>query len=167
VRLHDLLTRLSAARDDLKKTCNRHVPLLVKLSADLTLEELSDTAQVAVASGIEGIIASNTTTERPDLRSGAAGEAGGLSGAPLRTRALRAVAHIRQAVGSKLVIIGVGGVMCADDAQALRTAGADLVQVYTGLVYRGPALIREILASDRADAGIAANDQHIGRAARE
>jgi len=145
--LRSLLDALIATRTLLERDRGRHVPVLVKLTTDLSDAELREAVRAALGCGIEGIIATNTTVDRGGLRSMHATEAGGLSGAPLLPRAIRAVECIRAEVASGYPVIGVGGIGSAADAIAMRKAGADLIQIYTGLVYRGPKLIREILAS--------------------
>jgi dihydroorotate dehydrogenase len=95
---------------------------------------------------MDGVIAANTTIERPGLASPLAQERGGLSGAPLRRRSTEMIRQIREAVGERLPIIGVGGVSDAESAREKLDAGACLVQVYTGLVYRGPGLVKEIVS---------------------
>ena len=123
----------------------RHVPLLVKLSPDLSDEDLTATARIIATLGIEGVIATNTTTRRPNLEGDAsAGEQGGLSGTPLLELSLGAVRRLRAELGARPVIIGVGGIDSVAAARAMLAAGADLIQVYTGLVYRGPRLVREL-----------------------
>jgi dihydroorotate dehydrogenase len=123
----------------------RQVPLLVKIAPDLDERERADIATVALASGIDGIIVSNTTVARPaGLRSPYARETGGLSGPPLfglSTEVLRDMYRLTQ---GRLPLIGVGGIAGADDAYAKIRAGASLVQLYTALVFAGPALLREI-----------------------
>lgn len=144
-RLAPLLESLLENRSRLAQEHGRHVPLLVKLSPDLSDEELAATAAVIGKLEIEGVIATNTTTRRPrvaDLPH--AREAGGLSGAPLLELAMAAVRRLRAALGARVSIIGVGGIGSAADAVQMRAAGADLVQLYTGLVYRGPRLVREL-----------------------
>jgi dihydroorotate dehydrogenase len=145
--LRGLLDAVVATRTLLERERGRHMPILVKLAADLSDADLIEATRAAVASGIDGIIATNTTLSRDGLRSNDAAQSGGLSGAPLLQRALHAVQCIRAEAGERLPIVGVGGIGSADDAIAMRSAGADLLQVYTGLIYRGPGLIREILAS--------------------
>jgi dihydroorotate dehydrogenase len=125
------------------------VPVLVKLSPDLQEGELRDALEVLLTAGVEGVVATNTTVGRSGLHSGLRGEAGGLSGRPLRGRATRAVARIYELTQGTLPIIAVGGVLTAQDVREKLAAGASLVQVYTGLVYRGPGLIREALGSLR------------------
>jgi len=122
-------------------------PLLVKLAPDLAPEALDEAVDVAVACGASGVIATNTTIQRPGAVAGhpRAGEAGGLSGAPLAPLALSALRRAHARAAGRIPIVGVGGIMDAADAYARIRAGASLVQVYTGLVYGGPALPRRIL----------------------
>ncbi|QDO90243.1 quinone-dependent dihydroorotate dehydrogenase [Ornithinimicrobium ciconiae] len=123
-------------------------PVLVKLAPDLSDAALDQALEVAEGAGAAGLIATNTTIGRrhvaPAERDLAQREAGGLSGAPLTRRAREVVTRIEAT--SDLPVIGVGGVMTADDAQALLDAGASLVQLYTGLIYAGPALVRAVAA---------------------
>jgi dihydroorotate dehydrogenase len=115
----------------------------------MTDEELATTAQAIVASGADGIVATNTTLSRQNLRM--PGEeveaigAGGVSGLPVKERATQAIRVLRAAVGPDFPLIAVGGVFTAADAAEKRQAGANLVQVYTGLVYNGPALVHDCL----------------------
>ena len=143
-----LLSSLTAERDALNAAGHRPVPLVVKVSPDLNAASLREIAAVAQSVGIDGVMATNTTTARPpSLGPAFAAEAGGLSGAPLASQAVQAVAVLREAVGQRFPIIGVGGILSAADAQAMFDAGADLVQIYTGLVFKGPGLIRELRAA--------------------
>lgn len=144
-RLRPLLLCLAEARDALAREHARRVPLLIKFTSDALEDELALSARAAVECGVDGVIAVNTTTSRDGLTDVAGREAGGLSGAPLLPRAIAAVQCIRAEVGGAYPIVGVGGIDSAEDAAALRRAGADLLQIYTGLIYRGPALVREIL----------------------
>lgn len=126
----------------------RRVPLLVKLSPDLDDAQLDDVLEVLLGQRVDGVIASNTTLARPaGLRSAAAGEAGGLSGRPLVGASRSMVARIAARAQNRLPIIAVGGIFGGHEAQAALDAGASLVQVYTGLIYRGPGLAREIAAA--------------------
>ena len=118
-------------------------PLLVKLSPDLTDPATEEALAVAEEVGLDGVIATNTTTERPDsLRSPNRAETGGLSGVPLEARATRTVKFVAER--TDLPIVGVGGVATAEDAYRKIRAGASLVQLYTALVYRGPSVARDI-----------------------
>ena len=124
-------------------------PVLVKVSPDLSFEALDDLLELALSHKLAGIVATNTTTERP--QTGDTGiqkiyaETGGLSGVPLRARSTEVIRHIYRQTKGKLPIIGVGGIFNAADAWEKITAGASLVQVYTGLVYKGPGLAKEIV----------------------
>ncbi len=146
-RLTPLLESLLELRGRLAADHGRHAPLLVKLSPDLTEDELATTAGVIRALGIEGVIATNTTLRRPGVAGlPGAGEAGGLSGSPLLELSAGVVRRLRAELGTRTVIIGVGGIGSSAAAREMFAAGADLVQVYTGLVYRGPRLVRELAA---------------------
>lgn len=123
-------------------------PLLVKLSPDLDERQLDDALDVIMRNQIDGVIATNTTLSRPLLNSRAAAETGGLSGAPLAVLSRKMIGHIYTHTGGKLPIIAAGGIMKREDADAAINAGASLVQIFTGLVYRGPALVKEILESE-------------------
>ena len=127
------------------------VPVLVKLAPDLGDRALEEAVEVAVEAGCGGLIATNTTLSRDGValteRERAGAESGGLSGAPLRLRAREVVRRVRSLTA--LPLIGVGGVMTGADAAALREAGADLVQLYTGVVYAGPSLVGDAVAATR------------------
>jgi dihydroorotate dehydrogenase len=121
------------------------VPIFVKLAPDLTEDAMEEALAVCEEEGAEGLIATNTTLARDGLRPAdraTAGEAGGLSGAPLFKRARQVVAFLT--ARTRLPVIGVGGILTSDDGQAMLDAGARLLQVYTGYVYRGPALVSEL-----------------------
>jgi dihydroorotate dehydrogenase len=142
--LLDLLTNARAA-------ANTPVPLLLKIAPDLNEHALDDIVAVVLASGIEGMIVSNTTIARPaSLKSTHANESGGLSGAPLFAPSTAMLKAVRARAGDTLVLIGVGGVSSGEHAYAKLRAGANLVQLYTALAFRGPGLIarikRELLA---------------------
>jgi dihydroorotate dehydrogenase len=122
-------------------------PLLVKLAPDLEDPAIDQAVDVAVAAGAAGIIATNTTVSRAGLVGHPrAAETGGLSGAPLERRATEVVRRCHARAGGKLVIVGCGGVLSAEDAYAKIRAGASLVQVYTGLIYQGPGFVRRLHA---------------------
>lgn len=141
--LGELLLRVKAARDEARRGRSR-VPLVVKLAPDLSDSELADIAEIVIASGIDGAIMGNTTIGRPGLKSALAGEAGGLSGVPLFRLSTIKLARLRKLVGPGFPLIGVGGIDSGERAWAKLAAGADLVQLYTGMVYRGPTLAGEI-----------------------
>jgi dihydroorotate dehydrogenase len=131
-------------------------PLLLKIAPDLTEADKRDIAEVALESGIDGLVISNTTVARPDtLRSSHAGEAGGLSGRPLFGPSTQLLAEMYRLTGGRLPLIGVGGIASGDDAYAKIRAGASLVQLYTAMVYQGPGLVvrirRELAARLAAD----------------
>ena len=142
--LEGLLAALIAERAAQVHSLGKKLPLLVKLAPDLTDDELEDALVAIVNTGVDGVIATNTTLSRQDVHSRLAGESGGLSGAPLTTRSRNMVAQIVQRTAGRLPVIGVGGIMDPADAQAMLDAGACLVQVYTGLVYAGPGLVHRI-----------------------
>jgi dihydroorotate dehydrogenase len=141
--LEDLLLQMKAAVAWFKVKC----PILVKIAPDLTSDELEDVLEAIIRSGIDGVIATNTTVSRAELKSGVGKETGGLSGAPLATRSRLMVADIYHRTKGNLPIIGVGGIMNSEDAKMMLDSGASLIQVYTGLVYAGPGLVRAILES--------------------
>lgn len=141
--LAELLTRVASARP---KGKGARTPIFLKIAPDLTDEELSDIAEVVLDRKIDGIIVSNTTLARPNLRSPYSGEVGGLSGKPLFHRSTVVLARMRRLVGPDLPLIGVGGIDSTQAALEKIRAGADLVQIYSGLVYRGPGLPCDIVA---------------------
>lgn len=122
-------------------------PLLLKIAPDLTEGQLDDVADIINTSGINGVIATNTTISREGLKSPSdlVAQTGGLSGAPLKKRSTEVIRLLRQKCGPEKVIIGVGGIFTAADAREKLDAGADLVQVYTGFIYEGPGIVRNIL----------------------
>jgi dihydroorotate dehydrogenase len=124
-------------------------PILVKVSPDLSLEALDEILQLVSLRKIAGIVATNTTISRPQTNDSGSqkiySETGGLSGRPLRARSTEIIRHIYKQTNGKLPIIGVGGISNADDAWEKITAGASLVQIYTGLVFEGPGITREIV----------------------
>ena len=125
-------------------------PILVKIAPDLSFEALDEILELVESRNIAGIAATNTTTARPetsDARCRASyAETGGLSGKPLRARSTEIIRHVHRQTNGKLPIIGVGGVFTADDAWEKIQAGASLVQIYTGLVFEGPGIAREIVS---------------------
>src|SRR5262245_20075091 len=144
--LDGFLDALAAGRERLAGRHGKRVPIAVKISPDLDDAGIEAVADRVAARGIDAVIATNTTVSRQGvehLRFG--GEQGGLSGAPLKARATAVVARLRRALPSTVAIIGVGGIASAADAREKLDAGADLVQLYTALVYRGPQLVGEIV----------------------
>lgn len=119
-------------------------PIFLKVAPDLLPPDVDDIAAACLDHRIDGLIVSNTTISRPPLRSAHAGEAGGLSGAPLHDMALERLRDFRRALGSRLPLIGVGGIATADQAWARIRAGASLIQLYSAMVYEGPWLARRI-----------------------
>ncbi len=168
-KLRPLLVAVREACDRASPT--RRVPLLVKIAPDLADDDVDAVADLALELGLDGIIATNTTIARTGLstsesRVAALGK-GGLSGAPLKARALEVLQRLRARVGSKLVLIAVGGIETADDAWDRIAAGATLVQGYTGFIYGGPAWARRIhrgLADKLREHGLASIEDAIGNA---
>lgn len=142
------LTSLLSALQQRNRELQQPLPLLVKLSPDLERSELETIVEVVERLGIDGIIATNTTVSRDNLRTdaqrvAACGE-GGLSGKPIKTRSTKMIADLYQLTGGRIPLIGVGGIFTAEDAWEKITAGASLVQLYTGFIYQGPNIAREI-----------------------
>lgn len=125
-----------------EKSGEKPLPLLLKISPDLTFPQIDDVVSVVMETGFAGIIATNTTTVRPTEFAGDPGK-GGLSGAPLARRSLEIVNYIVRKTDGKLPVIGCGGICSAETADAFFAAGASLIQVYTGMVYRGPFFARD------------------------
>ena len=142
--LDGLLSAIAAARRELAQAEGRQAPVLVKIAPDVADEQLPGMVELVRKHGMDGLIATNTTLSRSAVAGHRyAAEAGGLSGAPLRARAEQVLRALRSAAGADFPLIGVGGIDSGEDALARRVAGADLVQVYTGFIYRGPALVTE------------------------
>jgi dihydroorotate dehydrogenase len=120
------------------------IPVFLKIAPDLTPDELAQIAEVALASGLAGIIATNTTLSREGLKSASRGEAGGLSGAPLFEKSTRVLAQLSRITDGRLPLIGVGGISTAEQAYQKIRAGASAVQLYTAMVYEGLSLIPRI-----------------------
>jgi len=142
--LAELLRVIVAGRDRLTDLTANPVPLLLKIAPDLADEDVAAMALEAERLGVDGMIAGNTTVQRDGLRAAAAAEEGGLSGVPLQGAALRCVGQIYRATEGRLPVIGVGGVNSPESAYALIRAGASAVQLYTGLIFHGPGLLRRI-----------------------
>lgn len=146
--LLEILSHLSALNTKRTSKDGTRKPILLKIAPDLTNDQLDDVVSVVKESGIAGVIATNTTISRDALTTPRseveAIGAGGVSGAPVRKRSTEVVSYLRERLPRPIVIIGVGGIDSAEAALEKLKAGADLVQVYTGLIYEGPSLIRRI-----------------------
>jgi dihydroorotate dehydrogenase len=143
--LEALLADLRMARRDASRKLGRNVPILLKLAPDLSPDQLVEAVGAIRQAGMDGIILSNTTVRREGLTSPVASESGGMSGKPLRRQATEMLGRVVHLTGGRFPIIAAGGVMCAEDALEKLDAGATLVQLYTGLIYRGPSLVKAIL----------------------
>lgn len=141
-----LLAALKQEQTALTAEHDRYTPIAIKIAPDLDEDALTAIARAIAQHRLDAVIATNTTVTRPGLRpSAAAAEAGGLSGAPLRPLSLHAIGVLYAQLAGKLPIIGVGGIGSANDAWNAMVAGADLVQIYTALIYDGPSLVRKIV----------------------
>lgn len=137
---------LTALLDAVIEACGPlRTPIFLKLAPDLTSVDIDAICRIALDKRLDALIVTNTTITRPPLRSGLAREAGGLSGEPLRPLALQVLRDFRKASGGAIPLIGVGGIASADDAWARIKAGANLIQLYSALVYQGPGLVRQIV----------------------
>ncbi len=149
--LERLLETLAQRRKALAAQHGRVVPLFVKIAPDLDEDQVALLARTLRNQGMDGVIATNTTLARDAVRGlPHAEETGGLSGAPVREASNRVVRQLRSALGPDFPIIGVGGILSAQDAVEKVRAGADVVQIYTGLIYQGPALVTETARALRA-----------------
>ncbi len=145
--LGPLLSDLKSEQGRLVKAHGRYVPIAVKIAPDMKESDLDSVAAAVRRIGIDAVIATNTTVQRPGLEGlSAAAEAGGLSGPPLRRLSTTVIARLRSRLPRNVPIIGVGGITDADSAWEKLVAGADLVQIYTALVYEGPAVVRAIVS---------------------
>ena len=143
-QLSTLLATLALEREELAQAHGRRVPLALKIAPDLDVQEIEAIADLLERHGIDAVIATNTTIARDGVATLPHGaEAGGLSGAPVRTKATNVVRELARRLGGRIPVIGVGGIASGDDAREKIAAGASLVQLYTGLIYRGPALVAD------------------------
>lgn len=142
--LSRMLEVIVQKKSKLIKEHNRETPLVLKIAPDLEEAEIKDIADVCLALKIDGIIATNTTLTREGINAKIASEAGGMSGAPLFNKSLNVVSIVSKYANRKLCIIGCGGITTKEAAIQFKKEGADLVQIYTGLVYHGADLIRDI-----------------------
>jgi dihydroorotate dehydrogenase len=173
-QLSALLSALQARGSELQQRGQKRVPLLVKLSPDLERRDLETIVEVIESLNIDGIIATNTTISRANLRTDAkrvtaAGE-GGLSGRPLKSRSTQMIAELYGLTRGRIPLIGVGGIFTAEDAGEKICAGASLVQLYTGFIYQGPNIahnINEGLAQILSQKGFANLDAAVGCRSKE
>jgi dihydroorotate dehydrogenase len=143
--LDALLSAIAAEREALAARHGRRVPIFVKIAPDLDEAQIDVIAATLKRHGMDGVIATNTTISREAVQGlPHAQETGGLSGAPVLEASNRVIRRLRSTLGPQFPIIGVGGIFSAKDAQSKIEAGADVVQIYTGLIYRGPALVDEV-----------------------
>jgi dihydroorotate dehydrogenase len=149
--LDGLLSKLKSRQLELARQHGRHVPMFLKIAPDLDDVQIEHIAASIRRHDIEGVVATNTTLNRDAVAGHAnAAQAGGLSGAPVLRQSNHVVEQLRAALGPSVPIIGVGGVLSGADAQSKLAAGADLVQIYTGLIYRGPGLVEEAVWATRS-----------------
>jgi dihydroorotate dehydrogenase len=149
--LDRLLGRLKTTQESLSREHDKQVPMFLKIAPDLDDIQIRQISATLIKHSFEGVIATNTTLSRTAVQSNPiASESGGLSGAPLLDASNRVIRALRSELGSAFPIIGVGGVVSGDDARSKLAAGADLVQLYSGLIYRGPALVEEAVAATRS-----------------
>ena len=146
--LNELLAALKVEQEQLAKQYNKYVPIAVKIAPDLTEEEVVSIAKSLIDNNIDGVIATNTTLSREGVEGLEHGnEQGGLSGQPVKDKSTTVIKLLAIALDGKLPIIGVGGIASSDDAKEKLAAGASLVQIYTGFIYQGPPLVKEIVNS--------------------
>ncbi|MBM0108415.1 quinone-dependent dihydroorotate dehydrogenase [Steroidobacter sp. S1-65] len=147
-QLRPILDALLEARVQLTSSTGRALPILVKVSPDLTSEDFAAIARLVRELRIDGMIATNTTITRDAVKGVKNSEQqGGLSGAPIRPLALKSIPVLREHLGAQVPLIAAGGIDSGEAAVAALQAGADLIQIYTGLIYRGPRLVKEIVAA--------------------
>lgn len=145
--LRTMLDRLAEERERLRTVNGRYTPIAVKIAPDLSDEAIAGIAETLLAAGMDAVIATNTTLARVGVSGRHSTEAGGLSGRPLVEASTHVISVLNQTLAGRLPIIGVGGIFSGDDAVAKVEAGASLVQLYTGFIYRGPDLIAEAAAA--------------------
>jgi dihydroorotate dehydrogenase len=143
--LENLLGALAKERQMIALGGGGYAPILVKLAPDLSDDELDDAINVILHTGMDGVIATNTTLGREGLRSRYQSETGGLSGGPLRLRSEAVLRQVLKRLDGRIPVVSAGGIMSPEDARRRLDMGAALVQVYTGLVYAGPGLVQKIL----------------------
>ena len=143
--LDGLLSAIDQRREALAQQHGKRTPIFVKIAPDLDAEQVAVIAAALQRHHMDGVIATNTTLSREAVKGMAhEAETGGLSGAPVLAMSNRVIAQLRQALGKNFPIIGVGGILSAEDALSKMRAGADVVQIYTGLIYKGPGLVKQV-----------------------
>lgn len=146
--LLDLLNSIKNEQLDLQVKHDKYVPIFIKIAPDMDQIAVNQVAQTLLMSKMDGVVATNTTLDRTAVTGQLhANEAGGLSGLPVKAKSTEVISQLRQAVGKDFPIIGVGGIHDASSAADKLTAGANLLQIYTGFIYQGPALIKQIVTS--------------------
>lgn len=146
--LNELLAEIKAEQAKLAEQYGKYVPVAVKIAPDLTEDEVNSIAQCLINNDIDGVIATNTTLARDKVEHLEHGnEMGGLSGKPVTDKSTEVIKQLAKALDGKMPIIGVGGIHSVEDAKAKIAAGASLVQLYTGFIYEGPDLVRNIVKS--------------------
>jgi dihydroorotate dehydrogenase len=149
--LDALLSAIATRREALAQQHGKRTPIFVKIAPDLIDAQVGVIAATLQRHGMDGVVATNTTLSRDAVKGlEHAEEAGGLSGAPVREASNRVIRQLRAALGPKFPIIGVGGILSADDAVEKIRAGADVVQMYTGLIYKGPQLVKDCALAIKA-----------------
>jgi len=148
--LRSLLGSLDVAREELSDRFGVRKPLFLKIAPDLDVADINLIADLLLEFGLDAIIATNTTVSRTAVANLEHGnEAGGLSGAPVRAASTEVIKTLKARLGNDLPIIGVGGILSGQDAQEKVSAGASLVQIYSGLIYKGPDLVSECISALR------------------
>lgn len=145
--LEALLTQLHHQRRIEEDALKKRLPILVKLAPDLSDAELDDALEAVVRARMDGVIVANTTLSREGLKSNDRGEAGGLSGSPLRVKSEAFLRQTLKRLDGEIPVVSAGGIMTPDDAKRRLDWGASLIQIYSGMIYRGPRLAKEILVS--------------------
>ena len=143
--LSSLLQSLKQEQAKLADRHGKYVPVVLKIAPDLSAQQIHEIADLLMAQKIDGVIASNTTMSRDSVQGlKHADQAGGLSGAPVKKKSTWVIREMAQRLQGSLPIIGVGGILSGDDALEKMSAGADLVQLYSGLIFHGPGLVHDV-----------------------
>jgi dihydroorotate dehydrogenase len=145
-KINEFLYSIKNLHDNLKKVYKRHTPLVVKIAPDISSEAISDLIDLINSYDIDGIICTNTTVDKSSLNDSYKNLQGGLSGRPLYKKSNNILKEVSSQMDKNKTIIGVGGVDSEESAREKLNLGADLLQIYTGLVFKGPGLIKDILS---------------------